>query len=58
VVGFCGTGIAVSREIPRNETKLGCNEYLCHGLRVIEPGNVVKAVRGEPTGTLVCAQEP
>jgi hypothetical protein len=27
-------------------------------LKVIEPGNVVKAVRGEPTGTLVCAQEP
>jgi hypothetical protein len=28
------------------------------GRKAIEPGNVVKAVRGEPTGTLVCAQEP
>ena len=25
---------------------------------LMEPGNVVKAVRGEPIGTLVCAQEP
>ncbi|MBO0820665.1 MAG: UMP kinase [Nocardiopsaceae bacterium] len=25
---------------------------------LMEPGNVVRAVRGEPVGTLVCAQEP
>ena len=25
---------------------------------LMEPGNVVRAVRGEPIGTLVCAQEP
>ena len=60
-------------------TKLGYNEYLSRGLKVMdatavslcrdyglpvvvfelmEPGNVVRAVRGEPIGTLVCAQEP
>jgi uridylate kinase len=26
--------------------------------KLMEPGNVVRAVRGEPIGTLVCAQEP
>ena len=25
---------------------------------LMEPGNVVRAVRGEPIGTIVCAQEP
>ena len=37
-----------------------CRENRLHVVvfELMEPGNVVRAVRGEPIGTLVCAQEP